>query len=51
MLDQTERKQIEEEIIKKNKELEKINKFMIDREFKMMELKKEIERLKKRQDK
>lgn len=51
MLDQTERKQIEEEIIKKNKELEKINKFMIDREFKMMELKKEIERLKKQQDK
>jgi len=45
--DISDRKKMEEEINNKKDELEKINKFMIDRELKMIELKKENEELKK----
>lgn len=43
--DITFRKKYEEEILKKNQELEKINSFMINRELKMIELKKEVNSL------
>lgn len=43
-----ERKRNEEELEEKNKRLEEMNKFMMGRELKMIELKKEIENLKKR---
>lgn len=48
LVDQTERKKIEADIKKKNTELEKLNNFMVNRELKMLELKKELERLKKK---
>jgi len=48
LVDQTERKKIEADIKKKNTELEKLNNFMVNRELKMTELKKELERLKKK---
>jgi PAS domain S-box-containing protein len=44
--DVTEQKQIEIKLNEKLEELEKLNKFMVDRELKMVELKKEIETLK-----
>ncbi|MCX6737055.1 MAG: PAS domain S-box protein [Candidatus Parcubacteria bacterium] len=44
--DITERKQAEEKVKEKVDELEKMNKFMVNRELKMVELKKEIELLK-----
>lgn len=44
--DVTDRKNAEEKIKKNNEELSKMNKFMIGRELKMAELKKEIEELK-----
>ena len=47
LVDQTERKKIEADIKKKNTELEKLNNFMVNRELKMTELKKELERLEK----
>jgi len=37
----------EEQIKEKLEELQKLNKFMVDRELKMVELKEEIKRLKK----
>ncbi|MEI6532398.1 MAG: PAS domain S-box protein [Candidatus Roizmanbacteria bacterium] len=46
MVDQTDNKQVKEEMAKKNKQLETINKVMVNRELKMVELKKEIDRLK-----
>jgi len=46
--DITERKQAEEGLKQKNMELERMNKLMTGRELKMIELKKEIEELKKR---
>ncbi len=42
-----ERKNFEEELRKRNLELEELNKLMIDRELKMIELKNQIERLEK----
>jgi PAS domain S-box-containing protein len=42
MVDHTERKKYETEILKKSEELEKINKYMVARELKMIELKKEL---------
>jgi len=47
MIDQTMRKKAEDELIKKTSELERLNKIFIDRELKMIELKKEIEELKR----
>ena len=41
----TERKRIEEEIIKKSEELEKFNKLAVGRELQMVELKKKIKEL------
>jgi len=46
-IDMTEIKEKEEELQKKIKELEKLNRLAIGRELKMLTLKKEIERLKK----
>lgn len=46
MVDQTERKEIEQEIMQKNQQLEELNKVFINRELKMVELKNEIEQLK-----
>jgi PAS domain S-box-containing protein len=43
--DITERKKIEEELIKRNEELEKFQKVVIGRELKIIELKKEIKEL------
>lgn len=40
-------RQVEEKLLARNHELEKINKVMVGRELKMIELKAEIERLKK----
>lgn len=48
LVDQTERKKAEMDIKKKNIELEKLNNFMVNRELKMLELKKEIEKIKKK---
>lgn len=45
--DITEHKKLEEELQEKVDDLEKANKLMVDRELKMIELKKEIEKLKK----
>jgi len=47
MVDQTERKAAENEVKKKNVELERLNKFMVGRELAMVDLKKQIEKLKK----
>lgn len=47
MRDVTERKKAEKQLQEKISELEKINKLMVDRELKMVELKDEIKRLKK----
>lgn len=46
--DITKRKQIEAELVKRNQELESLNKLMVGRELKMAELKKEIETLKQK---
>jgi len=46
--DITERKKAEEELKQKNEELERMNKIMMGRELKMIELKKEIEKPKKK---
>lgn len=46
--DITERKKVEEELKQKNEELERMNKIMIGRELKIIELKKEIEEPKKK---
>lgn len=46
----TDRKNIEEEAKKKFEEVDKLNKFMMDREVKMFELKKEIDILKKKSE-
>jgi len=43
--DDSDRKTAEEVVVKKINELEKMNKLMVDRELKMIELKKEIELL------
>jgi len=45
LMDITERKQIEQEIKKRNEELEKFNKFVVGRELKMVELKRRIKKL------
>jgi len=39
-------KEAQESVIKKNKDLEKMNRIMVDRELRMTEMKKEIEKLK-----
>ena len=44
----TERKTMEAELIKRNEDLETLNKSMLDRELKMVELKKENEELRKK---
>ncbi len=46
-IDITERKQMEADLRARNEQLEKINKMVIGRELKMIELKKEIRRLKR----
>jgi PAS domain S-box-containing protein len=46
--DITSRKLAEEELAKKNEELEKFNKIAVDREIKMIELKNQIEELEKK---
>ena len=43
----TDKKKVEEESRKHTEEIDKTNRFMIDREIKMVELKKEIEKLRK----
>ena len=43
--DITEKKKTEDELLRKNKELEEFNQFSVDREIKMIELKKEINTL------
>ena len=48
-MDITDRKLAEEQISKHTEELEKMNKVMVDREIKMIELKQEIEELKNSQ--
>ncbi len=48
MVDQTESKRIKDEILKKNTELESLNKLMVDREIRMIELKKENDSLKQK---
>ena len=45
LMDITESKQIEQEIKKRNEELEKFNKFVVGRELRMVELKKKIREL------
>ena len=47
LVDQTESNQSKKEMEAKNEELERMNKLMINRELKMVELKKEVEKLKK----
>ena len=44
MIDQTESKHAQEEMEKMNEELRSVNKLMVDREMKMVELKKELEK-------
>jgi len=46
--DITQRKKMEEELRAKNNELERFNKILVGRELKMIELKKEIEKLKEK---
>lgn len=46
ILDITERKKLENDTKKKTEEIQKLNRFMVGREIKMIELKKEIENLK-----
>jgi nitrate/nitrite-specific signal transduction histidine kinase len=46
-LSKAELAQRADEVLKKNTELQRLNTFMIDRELKMVELKKEIEELRK----
>ena len=46
IVDITDRKKIEQDLLEKSGEIEKMNKLMIGRELKMIELKKEIARLK-----
>jgi len=48
MIDQTEYKRDEKERLRVARDLEKLNKFMTGRELKMIELKKKIEKLKKK---
>ena len=50
MKDVLQNKQLEDSLKKRVDELEQTNQFMIDRELKMVELKKEIEELKRRLD-
>ncbi|MBZ9572353.1 PAS domain S-box protein [Patescibacteria group bacterium] len=49
--DITERKRVEEELRKKNEELERFHKLAVGRELKMIELKKKIEELEKKSEK
>lgn len=49
--DITERKRVEEKLISRNKELELFNEVTVDRELKMIELKKEINELLEKSDK
>lgn len=48
--DVTERRKIEDELKQRAESLEQMNKLMVDRELKMIELKKEIEKLKNKSD-
>ena len=48
LVDITEREQAKKEIEHRNRELETMNRLMVDRELKMIELKKENEKLKKK---
>jgi PAS domain S-box-containing protein len=45
--DITERKKMEEDLKRKNEEFETINRLMVDRELKMVELKKDLKKLEK----
>jgi len=49
--DVTQRKKVENEIIKRNEELERFNKFAVGRELKMIQLKKKIRQLESRKGK
>jgi len=49
LMDITERKQIEQEIKKRNEELEKFNKIAVGRELRMVELKKKIKKLEEKE--
>jgi sensor domain CHASE-containing protein len=49
--DITDRKRFEQRLLSKNKDLEKFNKFAIDRELRMSDLKKEMRDLKKKTEK
>jgi len=49
LMDITERKQIEQEIKKRNEELEKFNKIAVSRELRMVELKKKIKKLEEKE--
>jgi len=49
--DITERKNFEQQLLDKNKDLEKFNKFAIDRELRMSDLKKEMRDLKNKKEK
>jgi predicted nucleic acid-binding Zn-ribbon protein len=48
MINQTTTKKTQDDLVKKMGELERLNKIMVERELKMVELKKEIDKLKEK---